>query len=112
MLASAQPTSQQSRQAKALAIYAPRPNYPKDAQGGRPTGSGIVLMEVDKKTGLVKSARMEKSTGNKLLDDAALQAVSQWRFKPGSVSRIRCPITFWRKSSAIRHRMAGAVIPD
>jgi len=34
-------------------------------------------MEVDKKTGLVKSARIEKSTGNKLLDDAALQAFSQ-----------------------------------
>jgi hypothetical protein len=61
MLASAQPTPQQSRQAKALPICAPRPNYPKDAQGGRPTGSGIVVMEVDKKTGLVKSARMEKA---------------------------------------------------
>jgi len=112
MLASAQPTPQQSQQAKALAIYAPRPNYPKDAQGGHPTGSGIVLMEVDKKTGLVKSARMEKSTGNKLLDDAALQAFSQWRFIPGSISQIRCPITFWRNGSGIRHRMSGAVISD
>jgi TonB family protein len=112
MLASAQPTPQQNRQAKALAIYAPRPNYPKDAQGRRPTGNGIVVMEVDKKTGLVKSARMEKSTGNKLLDDAAIQAFSQWRFKPGSVSRIHCPITFWRNGSGIRHRMAGAVISD
>ena len=110
--ASAQPTPQQIRQAKALAIYAPRPKYPKDAQGRLPTGSGIVLMEVDKKTGLVKSTRMEKNTGNKLLDDAALQAFSQWRFKPGSVSRIRCPITFWRNGSGIRHRMAGAVISD
>jgi TonB family protein len=108
--ASAQPIPQQIRQAKALAIYAPRPNYPKDAQGRRPTGSGIVMMEVDKKTGLVKSTRMEKSTGNKLLDEAALQAFSQWRFKPGSVSRIHCPITIWRNGSGIRHRMAGAII--
>ena len=47
--------------------------YPKDAQGYYPKGNGIVLMEVDKKTGLVKSARMEKRTGNKFLDAAALQ---------------------------------------
>ena len=106
------PAPQQSGKPKALALYAPRPNYPKDAQGRRPTGSGIVVMEVDNKTGLVKSARMEKSTGNKLLDDAALQAFSQWRFKPGCVSRIHCPITFWRNGSGIRHRMAGAVISD
>src|SRR5439155_11340067 len=88
------------------------PQLPQRRKGRRPTGSGIVVMEVDNKTGLVKSARMEKSTGNKLLDDAALQAFSQWRFKPGSVSRIHCPITFWRNGSGIRHRMAGAVISD
>jgi TonB family protein len=106
------PAPHQSGKPKALAVYAPRPNYPKDTQGRRLTGSGIVVMEVDNKTGLVKSARMEKSTGNKLLDDAALQAFSQWRFKPGSISRIHCPITFWRNGSGIRHRMTGAVISD
>jgi TonB family protein len=111
-LASAQPTLQQIRQAKAFALYAPRPKYPKDTQGTRPTGSGIALMEVDEKTGLVTSAKMEKSTGNKLLDDAALQAFSQWRFKPGTIRRLRIPITFLRNGSGIRHRMAGAVIPD
>jgi TonB family protein len=115
--ASAQPTPsvpapQQNRKFKEFALYAPRPAYPKDAQGRRPTGRGIVVMEIDKKTGLVKSAKMEKSTGNKLLDDAAIQAFSQWRFKPGNLSRIHCPITFWRNGSGIRHRMAGAVISD
>jgi TonB family protein len=39
-------------------------------------------MEVDEKTGLVKSAKMERSIGNKVLDDAALQAFSQWRKTP------------------------------
>jgi TonB family protein len=102
----------QSGKPKAAALYAPPPKYPKDVQGYRPRGSGIVVMEIDKKTGLVKLARMEKSTGNKLLDDAALQAFSQWRFKPGSASRIHCPITFWHNGSVIRHRMAGAVIAN
>ena len=27
---------------KALALYAPRPDYPKDATGRRPTGTGVV----------------------------------------------------------------------
>jgi len=106
------PAPQQNRKFKALALYAPRPAYPKDAQGRRPTGSGIVVMEIDKKTGLVKSAKMEKSTGNKLLDDAALQAFSQWRFKPGPVWRVHSPITFTTNASRIRHLMAGAVISD
>src|SRR6266487_3641517 len=103
------PTPQPNRTAKEFAIYAPPPKYPKDAQGKRPTGSGIVLMEIDEKTGWVKSARMEKSTGNKLLDDAALQAFSHWRFKPGTVRRVHTPITF-TSGGRIRHRMAGAVI--
>jgi TonB family protein len=115
--ASAQPTPSlpgppQIQKARQLAIYAPRPAYPKDAQGRRSTGSGIVVMEIDKKTGLVKSAKMEKSTGNKLLDAAALQAFSQWRFKPGTVWRVHSPITFTTNASRIRHRMAGAVISD
>jgi TonB family protein len=93
-------------------LHAPRPKYPKDAQGYYPKGSGIVLMEVDKKSGLVKSARMEKSTGNKVLDEAALQACNQWRFKPGRVSAVHWPVTFWHNGSGIRHRMAGAVISN
>jgi TonB family protein len=95
-----------------LVLYAPHPKYPKDAQNYYPKGNGIVIMGVDSKSGLVKSARMERSTGNKVLDDAALQTFSQWRFRPGTLSRIRIPVTFWHNGSAIRHRMAGAVISN
>ncbi|HET9418690.1 MAG TPA: TonB family protein [Chthoniobacterales bacterium] len=79
---------------KALAIYAPPPKYPTDQRGRRPTGRGIVVMEVDEKTGWVTSAKMEKSTGSKLLDDAALEAFKQWRFRPGTVRRVHSPISF------------------
>ena len=103
---------QHSGNSKDVVLRAARPKYPKDAQGYYPKGSGIVLMEVDKKSGLVKSARMEKSTGNKVLDDAALQACNQWRFKPGTVSTAYWPVTFWHNGSGIRHRMAGAVISN
>src|ERR1043165_1679858 len=97
------PTPQHSANANDVVLHAPRFQYPKDAQGYYPKGSGIVLMEVDKKTGLVKSARMEKSTGNKFLDAAALQASNQWRFKPGTVSTVQWPVNFWHNGSGIRH---------
>jgi TonB family protein len=107
------PAPEQNRKGKALAIYAPPPRYPKDAEGRHPTGSGIVVMEIDQETGWVKSAKMEKSTGNKLLDDAAIQAFSHWRFKPGTVRRVHSPITFTRSTmGGARHRMSGAVISD
>jgi len=88
------PTPVDKSKAKAFAIFAPPPKYPVDAQGQHPTGRGIVLMEVDRETGWVTSAKMQKSTGNKLLDDAALEAFSRWRFKPGTVRHIHSPITF------------------
>jgi TonB family protein len=106
------PTSQHGGNSNDLVLHKARPKYPKDAQGYYPKGSGIVLMEIDKKTGLVKSARMDKSTGNKVLDDAALQACNQWRFKPGTLSTAYWPVTFWHNGSGIRHRMAGAIISN
>jgi TonB family protein len=98
-LASAQTTpSSAAAMAKlkgqALAIVAPPPKYPVDAKGRHPTGRGIVVMDVDMQTGQVTSARMEKSTGNKLLDDAAVEAFSRWRFRPGHFKHVRSPIAF------------------
>jgi TonB family protein len=88
------PSSSTERKVKALAIVAPPPRYPVDAQGRHPTGHGVVLMHVDRKTGWVLSAKMQQSTGNKLLDDTAIAAFSQWRFRPGSAAYIHSPITF------------------
>jgi TonB family protein len=58
------------------------------------TGKGVVLLTIDKETGKVTGARMLDSTGNQLLDGAALQAYSQWRFKPGTVTQLKMPIEF------------------
>lgn len=88
------PVSTTGHKRKALALYAPPPDYPKDATGRRPVGQGVVLVNVDPKTGWVTSARMEKTTGSKLLDDAAIAAFSRWRFRPGTVRQVHSPITF------------------
>ena len=77
-----------------MAIYAPRPDYPIEARERHLTGSGVALLQIDKKTGYVTSARMEKSMGHPMLDHAALAAFSRWRFKPGTVRQIRIPIRY------------------
>jgi TonB family protein len=76
------------------AIYSPQPVYrPEWAKQGL-AGKGVVLVTIDPKSGSVAGVRMLQGTGNKLLDGAALQAYSQWRFKPGSVSQVKIPIEF------------------
>jgi periplasmic protein TonB len=80
--------------ARAKAISAPRPEYPYEARRARMTGSGVVLMTVDTASGAVTSAVMAQSTGSPVLDNAVLSAFRRWRFQPGTVSRVRTPITF------------------
>ncbi|HMG04228.1 MAG TPA: TonB family protein [Chthoniobacterales bacterium] len=80
--------------ARATALTAPRPEYPYEARRQRITGSGIVVMRVDSATGRVANVSMAESTGSPVLDNAAVAAFTRWRFKPGTVSRVRSPITF------------------
>jgi TonB family protein len=81
-------------QAKAVVIYAPAPDYPVEAREAHLTGSGMVLLQIDRKSGYVTAARLLKSTGHAILDNAALRAFRLWRFKPGSAPQIRVPIHY------------------
>jgi TonB family protein len=60
----------------------------------RPHRQRVVLVTIDPKTGMVTGTRMLQSTGSKLLDGAALEAYSKWRFKPGGVPQVKMPIEF------------------
>lgn len=80
--------------AKAVAVSAPRPEYPYEARRSKITGSGVCVMTVDPGSGAVTSAEMAQSTGSPVLDNAATSAFRRWRFKPGTVSKVRTPITF------------------
>ena len=80
--------------AKAVAVSAPRPEYPYEARRTKTTGSGVCVMTVDTGSGAVTSAEMAQSTGSPILDNAATSAFRRWRFKPGTVSKVRTPITF------------------
>ena len=80
--------------AKAFAVNAPRPEYPYEARRQRITGDGIAVMTIDPGTGGVAQVAMTKSTGSEFLDNAAITGFRRWRFKPGSVSSVTCPVTF------------------
>ncbi|MFL6518633.1 MAG: energy transducer TonB [Chthoniobacterales bacterium] len=81
-------------EARVFALNAPRPEYPYEARRQKITGDGIALLTIDPSSGEVIHVSMSRSTGNPLLDNAALAGLSHWRFKPGTVSTVTCPITF------------------
>jgi protein TonB len=80
--------------AKALAISAPKPEYPYEARSRHIMGSGVCVVSVDTATGSVTDASMAQSLGNPILDNSALSAFRRWKFKPGMVSKVKIPITF------------------
>ncbi len=57
---------------RALALRAPRLDYPYEARRRHITGSGMVALTIDDATGAVIDAEMEQSIGNSLLDQSAL----------------------------------------
>jgi TonB family protein len=80
--------------AKAVAVSTPIPDYPYQARRAHITRSGVCLMTVDTASGNVTNAVMEQSTGNGILDKVTTDAFRKWRFKPGTVSQIRVPISY------------------
>jgi periplasmic protein TonB len=90
----ARPATMSISGAKALAISSPRPEYPYEARSRHITGSGVCVVSVDVASGSVTDATMAQSIGNPILDNAAMSAFKRWRFKPGTVSKVKIPITF------------------
>jgi TonB family protein len=86
--------SQGSSAARVSALTAPRLEYPYEARRQKITGSGIAALTVDPVSGSVTSVMMEVSTGSPVLDNAAVTGFHRWRFKPGTVSKVKLPITY------------------
>jgi len=80
--------------AQAMAVSAPLPEYPYQAKHANVTGSGICVMIVDTASGKVTNTMMAQSTGNAILDKVTTETFRRWRFKPGSVSQVRVPISY------------------
>jgi TonB family protein len=80
--------------AQSMAISAPLPGYTYEVKRRNLTGNGICVVTVDTATGTVTNATMFQSTGSPLLDKLTIQTFKSWRFKPGTVSQVRVPISY------------------
>lgn len=81
--------------AKAVAIYAPKPEYPYEARSRHQTGSGVALLSVDTSSGNVTDVSMAQSIGSPILDQSTVSAFRRWRFQPGKCApKVKVPITY------------------
>ena len=77
----------------------PRPEYPEEARRQRQKGVVLVNVEVGA-DGHASEVRLAQSSGYRLLDQAALEAVRRWTFDPALVagipvsSQVEVPVRF------------------
>jgi TonB family protein len=75
-------------------IKAVAPEYPYADRARHHVGSGRFHLYLDLATGGVTQIRITKSTGFASLDQSAVAALRQWRWKPGRWKEIDLPVTF------------------
>src|SRR5260370_11516718 len=81
--------------AKAVAIFAPKPDYPYEARSRHVTGSGVAVLSVDTPSGSVTDATMAQSIGRPILHHPNTSTFRPWRFQPGKVApKVKVPITY------------------
>jgi len=79
--------------AKKIATHVKFPVIPPEAKAKHLSGSGLILVYI-RPDGSVEKAEVARSSGHKILDDAALAAFSQWQFIPGKLRKVTIPFTF------------------
>lgn len=67
-----------------VTIHSVKPDYPRFARQARIEGTVVMSCVIDRQ-GRIRSAEIEKSV-HPILDEAALAAVRQWRFRPGTLN--------------------------
>jgi len=91
----------QSEAERKRVVRAPRPEYPLEARRQHLTGSGLLILHINRETGTVDSIDLKKSTGHKILDDAAIRCFLRWRFIPGKYTIVKVPVQYTLKQSEI-----------
>jgi TonB family protein len=94
-------STQADSRAKAIAIHTVKPKYSREL----PEGKGVYLLHLVSHTGNVLSVTILKSTGSPVLDRNAIEALKQWRFRPGTSETVRMPMEFTHRpqSAFLRH---------
>ena len=71
-----------------------RPEFPAEAQAQRLEGSGIFVLHLRHSNGRVRAVEVQKSTGHKILDDAAIAKFMTLQFNPQTVATVKIPVEF------------------
>jgi TonB family protein len=71
-----------------------RPEYPYELRARHIGGNGLFRITLDVASGTVSEVAMIQSTGIAALDNSALKALRQWKWKPGKWREIDAPMTF------------------
>jgi len=80
-------------------LHNPPPEYPEDARLNRQQGMVLLLVDVSP-DGAVLNVKLERSSGYRKLDEAALRVAKNWKFKPATMggqtvrSQVEVPIRF------------------
>ncbi|MCR6495081.1 energy transducer TonB [Thermomonas sp. S9] len=75
------------------------PRYPPEEMRRQIQGTAVLIISIDA-SGNVLDIEVERSSGNRNLDRAAMQAARKWRFNPEIkngqkvASRVRVPVEF------------------
>ena len=79
--------------------HCPAPPYPAAAKKEKAGGQVLLLVLVDE-AGRPATVNLRRSSGNSILDAAAISGVQRWRFEPASLNgrpvtaRVEVPIRF------------------
>lgn len=71
-----------------------RPEFPAEAQAQRLEGSGIFVLHLQHSNGRVRAVEVQKSTGHKILDDAAIAKFMTLQFNLQTVATVKIPVEF------------------
>ena len=73
--------------------YAPAPVVPPEASAKHLAGTGVFTLYIWS-DGTVRQVQVTRSTGHAILDKAAVETLSKWRYGPGSPDHIAVPVKF------------------
>jgi TonB family protein len=69
------------------------PQYAYEVRKSRISGAGRYEVQIDR-SGRPNKVSILKSSGNRILDQEAIQALLAWRFKPGALQTLQVPVTW------------------
>jgi protein TonB len=80
-------------------LHNPPPEYPEEARISHQQGVVLLLVDVSQEGGVLKVS-LQRSSGYRRLDEAALRVAKNWKFKPATVagqpmrSQVEVPVRF------------------